>query len=266
MVRAYEKTWMIHHHAALTMENRRSGFVVLKQIMHYLNDMHRLPSANMDYVISYFRPENKFPDRVFGGFARALRNLRGCSMDLFAYLPYTSLSLDTGFPEGWVLSECSAFDLWELNRFYGHCSQGLLLDAMDLNPRNSDNRSLEKVYERFGFLRRQKSYALAYDNELRAVLIVEQSELGFNFSELTNGIKVLVTNPDGLPWRILSIAISRLTNAYRMERIPILFHPFEYVESKNIPFEKRYQAWVLNVKYGNEYMEYMQTKFKVGYR
>jgi hypothetical protein len=266
MVRAYEKTWMIHHHAALTMENRRSGFVVLKQIMHYLNDMHRLPSANMDYVISYFRPENKFPDRVFGGFARALRNLRGCSMDLFAYLPYTSLSLDTGFPEGWVLSECSAFDLWELNRFYGHCSQGLLLDAMDLNPRNSGNRSLEKVYERFGFLRRQKSYALAYDNELRAVLIVEQSELGFNFSELTNGIKVLVTNPDGLPWRILSIAISRLTNAYRMERIPILFHPFEYVESKNIPFEKRYQAWVLNVKYGNEYMEYMQRKFKVGYR
>jgi hypothetical protein len=266
MVRAYEKTWMIHHHAALTMENRRSGFVVLKQIMHYLNDMHRLPSANMDYVISYFRPENKFPDRVFGGFARALRNLRGCSMDLFAYLPYTSLSLDTGFPEGWVLSECSAFDLWELNRFYGHCSQGLLLDAMDLNPRNSDNRSLEKVYERFGFLRRQKSYALAYDNELRAVLIVEQSELGFNFSELTNGIKVLVTNPDGLPWKILSIAISRLTNAYRMERIPILFHPFEYVESKNIPFEKRYQAWVLNVKYGNEYMEYMQRKFKVGYR
>lgn len=266
MVRAYEKTWMIHHHAALTMENRRSGFVVLKQIMHYLNDMHRLPSANMDYVISYFRPENKFPDRVFGGFARALRNLRGCSMDLFAYLPYTSLSLDTGFPEGWVLSECSAFDLWELNRFYGHCSQGLLLDAMDLNPKNSDNRSLEKVYERFGFLRRQKSYALAYDNELRAVLIVEQSELGFNFSELTNGIKVLVTNPDGLPWRILSIAISRLTNAYRMERIPILFHPFEYVESKNIPFEKRYQAWVLNVKYGNEYMEYMQRKFKVGYR
>jgi hypothetical protein len=266
MVRAYERTWMIHHHAALTMENKRSGFFVLKQIMHYLNDMHRLPSAKMDYVISYFRPENKFPDRVFGGFARDLRNLRGCSMDLFASLPYTSLSLDTGFAESWSLRECSALDLWELNRIYGHGSGGLLLDAMDLNQKDSGNGSLEKVYARFGFLRKQKSYALAYDNELSAVLVVDQSELGFNFSELTNGIKVLVTNPDSLPWRVLSIAISRLTNVYHMDRIPILFYPFEYVESESIPYEKKYQAWVLNVRYGNEYMEYMQRKFKVGYR
>ena len=266
MVRAYEKTWMIHHHAALSMENKRSGFVVLKQIMHYLNDMHRLPSANMDYVISYFRPENKFPDRVFGGFARDLRNLKGCSMDLFAYLPYTCLSLDTGFPEGWSLKESTAFDLWELNRFYSHFSRGLLLDAMDLNPKDPGGGSLEETYARFGFLRKQKFYALAYHNELNAVLVVEQSELGFNFSELTNGIKVLVTNPGGLPWKVLSIAISRLTNVYHMERIPILFYPFDYVESENIPFEKKYQAWVLNVRYGNEYMEYMQKKFKVGYK
>lgn len=266
MVRAYEKTWMIHHHAALTMENRRSGFVVLKQIMHYLNDMHRLPSAKMDYVISYFRPENKFPDRVFGGFARALRNLRGCSMDLFAYLPYTSLSLDTGFPEGWEMRECSALDLWKLNRFYSHSSGGLLLDAMYLNQKGSGNGSLEEVYARFGFLRKQKSYALAHDDELCSVLVVDQSELGFNFSELTNGIKVLVMDTDVLPWRVLSIAISRLTNVYHMERVPILFYPFEYVEFENIPYEKKYQAWVLNVRYGNEYMEYMQRKFKVGYR
>ena len=74
-----------------------------------------------------------------------------------------------------------------------------------------------------------------------------------------------MTKPDSLPWRVLSIAISRLTNVYHMERIPILFYPFEYVESENIPFEQKYQAWVLNVRYGNEYMEYMHKKFKVGY-
>jgi hypothetical protein len=32
MVRAYEKAWMIHHHAARNMDNRRAGFIVLKQI------------------------------------------------------------------------------------------------------------------------------------------------------------------------------------------------------------------------------------------
>ena len=266
MVRAYEKTWMIHHHAALTMENKRSGFFVLKQIMHYLNDMHRLPSAKMDYVISYFRPENKFPDRVFGGFAKALKNAQGCSMDLFAYLPYTGLSLGTGLPEGWALRECSAHDLWQLNRFYGHRSGGLLLDAMALDHKDPGNGSMEKVYARLGFLRKQKSYALTNGNELNAILIVDQSDLGFNFSELTNGIKILVTNPQGLPWKVLSIAISRLTNVYHTDRIPVLFYPFDYVEAENVPYEKKYQAWVLNVEYGNEYMEYMQRKFRIGYK
>ena len=266
MVRAYDKAWMIHHHAALNMENRRAGFIVLKQIMHYLNDMHRLPSAKMDYVMSYFQPENKFPDRVFGGFARSLNNPKGCSVDTFAYLPYTSLSLGARLPDGWTLRECSALDLWELNRYYNHSSGGLLLDAMALGREDSGDGSLENVYERLGLLRKLKAYSLTSQGILEAVLIVNQSDLGFNLSELLNSIKIIVTNPEALPWNVLSIAISRLTGVYRMDRVPVLFYPFDYVKIENVPYEKQYQAWVLNVRYGNEYMEYMQKRFRIGYK
>jgi hypothetical protein len=266
MVRAYDKAWMIHHHAAMTMENKRAGFIVLKQIMHYLNDMHRLPSGKMDYAMSYFRPENKFPDRVFGGFARTLNNKKGCSVDTFAYLPYTSLSLGAKLPNGWALRECSVLDLWELNRFYNNISGGLLLDAMALDKENSSNGSLEKAYGRLGFLRKQKAYALVRGGKLMAVLVVNQSDLGFNLSELLNSIKILVTDPEALPWNILSIAISRLTCVYSMEKVPVLFYPFDYVKNEDVPYEKKYQAWVLNVMYGSEYMEYMQKRFRIGYK
>jgi hypothetical protein len=266
MVRAYDKAWMIHHHAALTMENKRAGFVVLKQIMHYLNDMHRLPSAKMDYAMSYFRPENKFPDRVFGGFARTLNNPKGCSVDTFAYLPYTSLSLGAKLPNGWALRDCSALDFWELNRFYNNASGGLLLDAMALDKEDSGDGSLAKVYERLGFLRKQKAYALTSQGKLKAVLVVNQSDLGFNLSELLNSIKIVVTDPEALPWNVLSVVISRLTSVYHMEKVPVLFYPFDYVKIEDIPYEKQYQAWVLNVRYGNEYMEYMQKKFRIGYK
>lgn len=266
MVRAYERTWMIHHHAARVMESKRAGFMVLKQIMHYLNDMHRLPSAKMDYVMSYFRPENKFPDRVFGGFARALKNTRGCSMDLFSYLTYTSLSLGTELPEGWSLRECSALDLWELNRFYGHYSGGLLLDALGMGQKDSGDEPLEEIYGRLGFLRKWRAYSLKSQKELNAVLIVNQSDLGLNLSELLNGIKILVTNPEGLPWNVLSIAIAQLTGVYHVDRVPILFYPFEYIKENNVPYEKQYQVWILNVQYGNEYMEYMQRKFRITYK
>jgi hypothetical protein len=265
MVRAYEKAWIIHHYAARSMEKRRTGFMVLKQMMHYLNDMCRLPSAKMDYVMCYFRPENKFPKLVFGGFAKALDNGQACSMDLFAYLPYTSLSLGTELPEEWLLKESTERDLWELRRFYSHYSGGLLLDALGLEQKASGQEGLDRVYSRLGFHRNCKTYSLSHQGELGAVLIVNRSELGLNFSELLNGIKILVTNPRALPWNILSIAVAKLTAGYDMEKVPVLFYPFEYVQAQEIPYEKQYQLWTLDVRYGQEYMEFMQRKFKISY-
>lgn len=265
MVRAYERAWMIHHYAAKTMGSKRTAFMVLREIMHYLNDLYRLPSANIDYVICYFRPENRFPDIVFGDFARALKNPRGCSMDLFSYLPYTSLSLGAQLPEGWSLKEWSTLDLAKLDRFYNHYSGGLLLDALGLGQECSGDEPLEETYSRLGFLRKWRVYCLKHKRKLNAVLIADQSDLAFNLSELLNSIKILVTNPEDLPWNVLSIAISQLAGIYHMDRVPILFYPFDYVTANKIPYEKQYQLWVLNVQHGNEYLEYMKKKFGISY-
>jgi len=266
MLRAYDRAWMIHHHAARTMKNRRTGFMVLKLIMHYLNDMHRLPSANMDFAMCYFRHDNKFPDRVFGGFARELDNPRGCSLDLFAYLPYTRLSLGPKLPEGWTLGPASDLDLWEYGRIYRNQSGGLLMDALGLVPPLTGHASLEAVYERLGLTRKCSVFSLCRWGELCALLVANRSDLGFNLSELLNGIKVLVAKPEELPWSVLSVAIAQLTGDYQLERIPILFHPTHYVEGKDIPYEKYYQMWILNVQWGNEYMEYVQRRFRISYK
>ena len=266
MVRAYERTWMIHHHAARNIGGQRAGFIVLKQLMHYLNDMNRLPSAKMDYVISYFRPESKFPDRVFGGFARDLKNPRGSSLDLFSYLPYPTLSIGVRLPEGWLLQECSSHDLWELNRFYKHHSGGLLLDILRSEHDNSSDEALRNIYESLGFVRKWQAYSLLHHGELNAVLIVDQSDLGLNLSELLNGIKIVVTNPETLPWEILSIAIGQLAPLYDRSKVPVLIYPLEYVDAKGIPYEKQYQLWILDVRYGDGFMEFMQRKFRIGYK
>jgi len=263
MVRAYQRAWMIHHHAALALSNKRTGFVVLKQIMHYLNDMYRLPSAKIDYVMAYFRPENKFPDRVFGGFSRALENPEACSLDTFAYLPYTSLSLGTDLPEEWALEESSPMHLWELERYYRNHSGGLLLDILNLGKDGSGEEPVERVYERLGFERGWGAYSLTHENELCAVLIADKSDLGFNLSELLNSIKVLVTNPEKLPWDVLSSAIAQLTRGYNLDKVPILFYPYEYVNDHNIPHEKQYHLWILDVNYSDDYLEYMQKRFRV---
>ena len=263
MVRAYECAWLIQHHAARSVEGRRAGFAVLKQIVLYLNDMHRLPSTKIDQMMVYFRPENKFPDRVFGGFARSKENTGVCSMDLFCYLPYSGPSISSELPEGWSVNECTAMNLWELNLFYRNRSGGLFMDALGLTQKSHSEKFLEEAYDRLGFLRKWKAYALKYEEELEAVLIVNQSDFGFNLSELLNGIKVLALNPVHLSWSILSTAIGQLHREYGMGEISLMFFPSDYVKEKDIPYEKQYQLWIYDARFVARFVQYMKRKFRI---
>jgi len=265
MVRAYSRAWLIHHHAARRMDGKRVGFLVLKQIMHYMNDVHRLASVKMDYAMCYFRPENRIPDLVFGGFARAFNNYNGCSLDLFSYLPYTTLSLGFEIPKGWSLELSTDEDVRELRRFYSYHSGGLFVDAMGLGGAAEDE-SISDVYAELGLLRKISIYSLKKNDDLRAVFIVEQSEQGLNLSELLNCIKIFITNTKETPWEVLSIAISKLASVYQSNRIPILFYPFEYIEQNDIPYERQYTLWTLNMQYVHKHIEFMQRKFRIGYK
>jgi hypothetical protein len=265
MVRAYHRAWLIHHHATRAMDRRRTGFMVLKQIMHYLNDMYRLPFAKMDFVLSYFRPENKFPNRVFGGFAETLKDARGCSMDSFSYMPFTSPSRRCCLDAGWSLQDCTDAGVLELRRWYNEKSGGLLLDALGLGRDDPGDESLEDVYARLGFVRTLRVAALIHDGALKAALILNKSEKGFNLSGLLHCIKVLVTDSDGLPWDVLSCALCQLADAHKMEGCPVLIYPLEYVERNDLPYQKLYHLWILNVQYGNAFLEYMQQRYKTNF-
>src|SRR6185369_2057434 len=61
MVRFYEDSWMIHHHAARKTVTIKAGLAVLDQISHYLNELENFYFAHLRYVYCYFRPDNKFP-------------------------------------------------------------------------------------------------------------------------------------------------------------------------------------------------------------
>ena len=267
MVRAYDRAWLVHHHAARAMHGNRVGFAVLKQMMHFLNDVHRLPSAKIDYAFCFFRPDKKIPDRAFADFARKLDNPQGCSLDLFSYLPYTSLSLDFKLPKGWEMRLSTDGDLEDLRHYYVHVSGGLLLEALCLQSggNGEGNKYLEEEYKAMGFSREIRTYSIKYKENLVAVCIVDRSERGINLSELLNSIKVMVIDTDGLPWDVLCLAISRLTGEYKMKEVPVLIYPFSYIEKNNIPFERQYNFWVLNMNFLNQYIEYTKKKFRMSY-
>jgi len=266
MIHSYEKTWMIHHLAARPMGSRRTGLSILKQIVRYFDGLYRLPSVKMDYMMFYFRPDNSFPDHFFGGFARHLNNPRACSMDLFSYLNFKMPSTCEPLQEGWFIEPCTASDISELGRFYRNTSGGLLIDVLlSIDKKEQCDESLSQIYARFGFRRSWECYALKKNKTLKAVLIADQSDQGLSLSDFLNGIKILVIDADGLSWEDLSAAIFQLKYLYPINKIPVMIYPSNYLETKGVACEKRYNLWIMDANYGLQYGEYMldNTKLKL---
>jgi hypothetical protein len=263
MIRSYERTWMVHHLAARPLDNKRTGLQILKQIVRYFDGLYRLPAFGMDYMMFYFRPENRFPDHFFGGFARHLNNPRACSLDLFSYLSYSTSGVRQPLPAGWSLEPFISSDSGELDRFYRNVSGGLLLEVLRLDKEQENIESLSQLYARHGFKRSYQSFSLKEKDMLKAVLIVNQSDPGLSLSDFLNGIKIIVNDEAGLPWEALSAAISQLVGSFTIDKIPILIYPTSYLEEKGIPSKKQYNMWILDVHYGREYGEYMIANTKM---
>jgi len=263
MVRSYRRTWMVHHLAARPLKNKRTGLQVLKNIMHYFNGLYRLPTVGMDYMMFYFRPENRFPDHFFGGFARHFKNPRGCSLDLFSYFNYPTYGQRKSLPEGWTFRESDPADFEELTRFYRNTSNGLLLDVLSLEKEGDEGSDLSALYARHGCLRSCRSMSLTQNGKLKAVVVVNRSDVGLSLSDFLNGLKILITDAPGLPWPVLSAAISQVADVYRMDQIPVLVYPSDYFKVQGVSIsEKKYSLWIIDAHHAREYSEYMMENIK----
>ncbi|UFS70057.1 PilZ domain-containing protein [Geomonas sp. RF6] len=259
MLRFHKNSWLIHHHAANRSESNNAGLVVLNQLARSINDSHNLYSAHMSFVVCYYRPENKFPNRVFGTAARLIKDQKGCSIDTFAYLHYQRGTLGGGtFSRGWSLAKAQPADLMELEVFYEHSSGGLMLHALHLDADTLDCDELTREYRQLGFQMERHIYALKKDGVLKAVVLINLSDMGLNLSDLTNCIHIIVLEGDELGTEVLNQVLGILTVKYEQNELPILIYPTTYADAKGVSYEKQYVLWALNISHsGADFYKYM---------
>jgi len=262
MIRYFSRTWLIHHHAADSAASKKAGLMVLNQIGRSVNDSQGLQSAHMDYVMCFFRPENRFPMRIFGGAARHYADPKGCSVDAFAYFHYRrNFEQHWDIREPWSLTRTAPEDLRELSDYYEHRSGGLLLTACDLEAELLQQNAPADAYRRLGFQRDKAVFSLKKNQRLKAILQVNISDIGLNMSSLTSSIMVLVTDPDDLSRDMLDLALSILAMKYRLEELPVLVHPLDYCDRVGLKYEKVYNLWVLNCHNLDPYFQFCDRFF-----
>jgi len=100
-------------------------------------------------------------------------------------------------------------------------------------------------------------FSLKMNKRLKAIFMVNISDIGLNLSDLTNGIKVIVLDSDDLSREVLYRMLSLVTEKTGQENTSILLFPAAYAEHKDIPFEKIYNLWVSKTQYSDEYFSYV---------
>lgn len=258
MIRFYENTWLIQHHAARKSSQNKAGLVVLDQIGRMLNDSNRLYSLHMDYVICYYRSDNKFPSRIFGGAAKSINDPKECSIDAFAYYHYQNTARHLPFlKNGWELTATGIEDIEELANYYEHTAGGLMLEALDMKADRFNCDNLAAEYHRLGLARERHFYSLKKNGCLKAVITAILSDVGLNLSDLTNCIQVFVLDPKGLTPALLNVVLSDLSEQFQRKETAVLLYPAAYADDNSIVYEKLYNLWVCSVKSSEKYFRYL---------
>jgi hypothetical protein len=255
MIRFFENTWLFHHHASVG--TGKAGLVVLDQIGRYVNDVYNMYSSHMQYVLCYFRPDNRFPNRVFGGYARHLSNPKLCSLDDFAHILFRKNRHLPSLPAFLTLEPSTASDLFELEDYYSYVSGGLMLTAFELDPASPSNMPIRGIYEKNGMKRDRQLYSLKDGKNLRALFMANISDAGLNMSNLTNCVTVFILDGDKLPLDHFLSACNRVVQNYAEDETPILVYPTSYAERVELGNDKVYRLWSFNTQHTDHYLDFI---------
>lgn len=258
MLQYTERSWLVHHHAALKGSSIKVGLGILNHIADYITDSLCLHATSFDYLLCYFRPDNEFPNFFFNGFVKKVGNPKVCSADLFAYIYFRrDLNKTRKLPSGWSLQIAEYKDLSNLEESYEKTSGGLLVESLDLFGRQDPGNTLGARYLKAGFKKKRQIWAIRHNNLTTAIVIVNTSDVALNMSELTNCIKVCITRPEMLTKEILSLVLNCLSKTYETTKTPTLIYPFSWVKMAGFSYQKNYLFWVLNNNFSNDYIQYL---------
>ena len=78
-----------------------------------------------------------------------------------------------------------------------------------------------------------------------------------NLSDITNCVKVFVTDKEELIADTLQAAISKVAEITGKTDFPALLYPATVADEKQISYEKIYNLWVCSLQYSDAYFRYL---------
>jgi len=243
----------------LIQEADKAGLIVMGRMTEFINEVYSLRASNFLYSAGYYRNDNKFPVRFFGGFEKKMNNPRICSIDPYAFINFEVNPVDPDWQADgrWEIAKTTVADLEELNGFYNQTSDGgMSLAATDMLPSSLQTGTLSAEYEKLGFRREIHRMSVRKNGVLKAVTAVNITDLGLNLSELSNAVHIYIVDGTGFTRQDLRLMMSLLAVKFNLERYPAMVYPGEFLDKVNLAADKTYNLMTVNLAHWDDYMRY----------
>ena len=193
ILRGWSDSWLAQHLQSLP---GRLGGVQLSVLAGEFME----PNIDLGCFKVFYRPENGWPERVFGGFARKVNEPQLLDLRTFAYY---KLDGDAALPDDGKLDVVEAVgdDLALVERYFIDAEpSGLLLRSDDLTAELLTLRHVDQMLAPLGLTRRRRVLLALDHGRPVGFALAELSSPGLNLSELLSAFRPFVfPGEDPLP-------------------------------------------------------------------
>jgi hypothetical protein len=193
-VRVYAQTWLCQHLAA--SNGGKSALTAGRRLcVAMLEELEAEPTAEWTKI--RWRPDNAWPAREFGGYARTASDRTRALLRTYAYAVSPALAADEpGPPAGLTLRSALPADLARVEAYFAATEQALYLRSDDLAASSIGLGHMQEAYARLGLARCREVIIAERGGRFAGFALLELSSVGLNFSEFTNSFRVYAAADD----------------------------------------------------------------------
>jgi hypothetical protein len=172
VIKSYDATWSIQHLATSSSEGAGAFGRLLNLAVAEYFQQH----PEIEWFKLYYRPANKWPDRVFGNFARRLNGDERSDLRVFSYMTRATSGDDFDFDStGYATRSVRSKDVGYIESCLLQAKRPIDVRAMDLQFPDLSLEHVAREYHHVGLERRREAIVAERNGKIGGFALLEIS-------------------------------------------------------------------------------------------
>lgn len=252
-LRYFDRTWLVQHMTTHHATGTTTSSAILASIINFFLDPSANRKVDTSFVVCFFRPDNLYPEILFGETQRMIGNPDICGMidTDFCVLEAPVETLKPKKKAGIQCAEAQAEDLVRLERMLVDQGRYHLIRIEGLTAEGLTHLGVSAEYEKMGLYRKRRVFLARRSTGATVYAVCNYTSPGCNLSELTNSFQIYYDQKSAPDMDLINSLTSHVLVSYKateMKSPVLLLNPGqampEYFKKKRV-----YRYWFLDAAY-----------------